>query len=173
MDNNNNKKFIQDLYERLDFPGALGGIQRFHDELKTRFPEKNISLNDVKNALREVPLYELHIPRKEKFQRRAIKRPAGAGISFQADIIYLPKHKGYKYGVILVDLYSRYIYMKPLKNKTANATRDALENIIEENNLFKMKQISSDKGKEFLAIQKYFKEKGIGFFFLGGATKAS
>ena len=168
----NNLEFIKEKYQDINFPTAFGGINRFHNELKKTFPEKKITLEEIKSALKELPLYELQIPRKEKFQRRAIKRPPGAGISFQADLAYLPNHKRMPYGLILVDQYSKYIYLEPLKKKTGPAVKSALDKIIEENNLFKINQISCDRGTEFIAIKKYFKEKNIGFFFLEGKGKA-
>ena len=174
-DNENEEKlkFIRKTYENLNFPGALGGINRYLNELKKRFPEKNITLKEVKKALKELPMYELHVPRKEKFQRRVIKRPPGAGIKFEIDVVYLPNHKRFPYGLILVDQYSRYIYLEPIKKKTRLAVQNALDKIIEENKLFKIGQISADSGLEFKSVEKYFKKKGISFFFMKQKPKAS
>ena len=168
----NNFEFIKEKYQDINFPTAFGGINRFYNELKKKFPEKKITLKQVQDSVKELPLYELQIPRKEKFQRRVIKRPPGAGISFQADLAYLPNHKKMPYALILVDQYSKYIYLEPLKKKTGPVVKDALNKIIEKNSLFKINQISCDRGTEFIAIKKYFKEKNIGFFFLEGKGKA-
>ena len=165
--------FIKAKYQDLSFPGAFGGTVRFLKELKKRYPEKKLTLQQVKNAVRQIPLYSLQVQRKEKFRRRVIKRPPGAGICFQADVIYLPNHRNYPYGLVLVDQYSRYIYLEPLKKKTGPAVQNALDKIIDENNLFKIKTIGSDRGTEFIYVKKYFKQKGISFFFLEQKPKAS
>ena len=169
----NNKELIKKEYQSLEFPGALGGINRFLRELKKAYPDKNITLKQVKQAVEEIPIYNLHVQRRKKFKRRVIKRPPGAGICFQSDIIYLPNHKNCPYGLVLVDQYSRFIYLEPLKRKSGPAVQNALNKIIEENKLFKIKTIGSDRGTEYIYMKKFLKEKGIGLFFLENSPKAS
>ena len=141
-----NTEFIKSKYIDINFPGALGGLNIFLGQLKKAYPDKNFTLQQVKTAVKQIPLYQLQIQRKEKFTRRVIKRPSGAGISFQSDIMYLPNHKNYPYGLVLVDQYSRFIYLEPLKKKSGPAVQLALEKIIESNKLFKINAIGCDRG---------------------------
>ena len=73
----------------------------------------------------------------------------------------------------MVDLYSRFLFLRPLKDKTAAAVRAALDAIIEENELFKIRTIATDAGKEFVANIPYYRDKGIKWFILKGKVKAS
>ena len=64
--------------------------------------------------------------------------------------------------------------MRPLKTKSKTAVREALEDIIEKNQLTKIQTIGSDFGSEFKANATYFKDKyGIIWFWLRSKVKAS
>ena len=62
-------------------------------------------------------------------------------VSFQVDVCYLPNIQNFKYALLVVDLFSNYIYVKPLKNKSAESVRNSLDAIISENRLFKAKLV--------------------------------
>ena len=80
--------------------------------------------------------------------------------------MYLPKIHGFRYAILMVDQFSNYIYVKPLKNKTAESVRKAIDDFIEENSLFKINTIASDMGKEYQGNVTYYKKKNIKWFFL-------
>ena len=80
--------------------------------------------------------------------------------------MYLPRIHGFRYGLLMVDQFSNYIYVKPLKTKTAESVRKAIDTIIEENELFKINTIASDMGKEYQGNVTYYKKKNIKWFFL-------
>ena len=61
-------------------------------------------------------------------------------VSFQIDVCYVPKIQGFCYALVVVDQYSNFLYVKPLKKKSAESVRKALDEIIEENKLFKARQ---------------------------------
>ena len=74
------------------------------------------------------------------------------GYNFMADLLILPTEKfGYKYLLVIVDIWSGTFDMEPMKTKTAQATKQAFLNIlkrkyINENN---MASIRTDSGSEF------------------------
>ena len=97
-------------------------------------------------------------------------------VAFETDILYLPKTRGarHQYAVILVDIYSRFVFLRPLRTKSADSVKDALEDIIKTNKLTKITSINSDRGNEYVANASYFKEKyGIVWFWLKGRNKAA
>ena len=87
--------------------------------------------------------------------------------------MYLPRARSFPYALILVDLLTQYVLIEPLKKKTAENVKIALEKIIEENDLIKINTISSDSGTEFTANISHFKKKGIKWFLLKSDVKAS
>ena len=89
--------------------------------------------------------------------------------------MYLPRTRGarHQYAVIVVDGYSRFVFLRPLKTKSGKEVREALVDIIEKNDLYKAQTFSSDLGTEFVSNASYFKEKyGIIWFWLKSKTKA-
>lgn len=65
-----------------------------------------------------------------------------------ADLIEMPNDKGYKYGLTVMDLYTKYAWVKPLKNKTGEHVFNAFKEIIKESNR-KPNKLFVDNGKEF------------------------
>ena len=62
---------------------------------------------------------------------------------------YGPKNnRGYRYVLVIIDNFSKYGWTVPLKNKSAQTTKDSFENIIISSKR-KPNLIESDRGKEF------------------------
>ena len=158
------------LYSDAAFQGSFGGVNRFRDYLSRK---ENISLTftEARNILREVPNYEMHVANKANFKRRHI-RYKGAGIDFQADLGFMPKFGRFSTFLLVVDLYSNYIYVEALLSKTAEAVKKALNKIIQENRLFKVTSLGTDAGGEFIGNREFLKSKNITLITLRGKNKA-
>ena len=93
----------------------------------------------------------------------------GLGDSLQVDLLdlsnYKSKNKGYRYILLVVDVYSRYAFARKLKAKNARAVPDAFADILEELAL-PVNSIVSDKGTEFLnaPFQRSVKDRNIKHF---------
>jgi hypothetical protein len=91
---------------------------------------------------------ELHKPARKKFKRRRIIIK-GLNETLQADLVemipYAKENQQFKY--ILVDCFSKYVWMAPLKTKNSIDVSTAMENI-----LLKVKpppkNLQTDNGKE-------------------------
>jgi hypothetical protein len=80
----------------------------------------------------------------------------------QADILFLPNDKGYKYALVVVDLYDRRTDAEPLKSKSAEATLEGFKKIYSRKILNLPKLLEVDPGTEFQGVVKnYFNSKGI------------
>lgn len=87
---------------------------------------------------------ELHKPIRKNFIRRhTILR--GIGDLWQADLADLQKYanfnKNYKYILAVIDCFSKFLYVRPLKTKTAHEVTDAFESILKEVNLLSTNNI--------------------------------
>jgi hypothetical protein len=69
------------------------------------------------------------------------------------------RNRGYAYGLVIIDIYSRYLWVLPMKRKFAVNARDVFKTWYKEtvpSELKKIWRIKSDNGKEFLgAFKKY------------------
>jgi len=88
---------------------------------------------------------------------------------WSADLINMPIENGYKYCLTVIDLYTRYAWVVPLKNKTGITVKNAFEKIFKESNR-KPKKLWVDKGKEF--YNKNVKELGMEIYSTENEGKA-
>ena len=59
-------------------------------------------------------------------------------------------NKNYKYMLTCIDVYSRFVYIIPMKNKSTSTIIDAFEQIFK---IAKPEQLTVDQGSEFISIQ--------------------
>src|SRR5436190_19304582 len=108
-------------------------------------------LSDIKGKIAR----ELHKSARKNFPRRRVK-VLGIGDLLQADLVemipYSKENSGYKYLLTLIDCFSKKGYAAPVKDKTAENVKHALESILPQN----VKNLQTDDGKEFFR-QRIFK----------------
>lgn len=99
---------------------------------------------------------EIHKPARKNFSRRRVI-VKGLNDTFQADLIELTKfakqNKTYKYVLTVIDIFSKYAWVRPLKSKTGTEVTNAMKSIFE-SDLRIPKKMHTDEGKEF--YNKYF-----------------
>ena len=94
--------------------------------------------------------------------RRLLKvKVFGKDHIWSADLINMPPERGHKYCLTVIDLYTRFAWVIPLKRKTAVDVKEAFEKIIEEGR--RPKKLWVDRGNEFnkihtLQIEPYHTE---------------
>ena len=100
---------------------------------------------------------ELHKPVTRKFQKRRVISNNIDDI-WAADLVEMQKfsrwNKGIRYLLMVIDVFSKYGWIRELKNKKAETVYEAFRDIIMKSNR-KPKMLWTDKGSEF--IGKYFR----------------
>lgn len=148
---------LKDIYYDPAKAGSFGGVSAL---------AKAASNKSVKDWLISQETYTLHKPVRRHFQRR---RTFCLGVDhlWQVDLVDLSslvKHNdGYRFLLSCVDCFSRYAWVVPVKNKTADSILKAFDSII---NIRKPTYLQSDKGSEFLnsSFQSYLKQNDIQFY---------
>ena len=80
-----------------------------------------------------------------------------------ADLSSLSKYNdNYKYLLNVIDIFSRYAWSVPLKDKTSNSITSALKSLFQDRKPF---TIQSDKCTKFVnaTVQQYLKRQGVNF----------
>ena len=99
---------------------------------------------------------ELHKMARKKFQKRKVVANNIDEI-WAADLVemqtFSKTNKGYKYLLMVIDIFSKYGWIVPLKTKTGTAVTDAFHHIFKEGRI--PSKLWTDKGKEF--YNKIFK----------------
>lgn len=111
---------------------------------------------------------EVHRYARKNFRRRKYMM-YGIAETLQADLIEMQPYKsvnsGYRYILIVIDIFSKMAYAEPLKDKTGVATTEAMKRILlrvyRHNPNHRVKNLHTDDGKEFFnnhmkqLMQKY------------------
>ena len=168
-------KILSELYYSFDSPVAFGGKQSLFKEAKKR--KIKIKIKDVEKWLRSQPSYTLHKPVRINPKTRKVL-VFEKDESWQIDLVDLTKlskmNDGYKFLLVAIDVFSKYVWIEPMKSKSAVEVEKALSKIFLESKR-KPQTIQTDKGKEFLnrLVEELLKRHGIKLYTTFSERKAS
>lgn len=103
-----------------------------------------------RNVKREV-IQEIHRPARKNFKRRHVIVKSIKDL-MQADLVEMQKfskiNKGFRYILVLINVFSKYLWAFPLKSKTGKEVANVIENVFKvKKNV--VKNLQTDMGKEF------------------------
>ena len=152
---------LKTSYFNPESSGSFGGVERLR-----RVTGANRA--EVKNFLQTQDTYTLHKPVRKKFQRRRVIA-GGLNHQHQIDLVDVQNFKkdndNISYLLTGIDVFSKYAYVVPLKNKSSGTLLEVFKKLFPQNKnnpLF----IQTDLGTEFTnkKVQNYLKKVGIIFF---------
>jgi len=116
---------------------------------------------------------EIHAPRRKNFARRRVVT-TGIDDLWQADLIEMRQTVGPKLALTVIDTFSKYGFVIPLKDKSAFEVSKAFSQIIKENGRYPT-HLHTDRGKEFYnsEFKKVMKDYGINHYSTFSDLKAS
>ncbi|GFX95812.1 putative uncharacterized transposon-derived protein F54H12.3 [Trichonephila clavipes] len=161
---------IEPVYKNPENPASFGGVNALYRALDNRVKTK-----DIKQWLETKESYTLHKPARRRFKRNRVL-VGGIEEQFQADLLDLQSlsqyNNGYKYLLTCIDVFSKYAWAIPLRDKKSKSILKGFEKIFRER---KPLSLQTDKGTEFKnkAVQTYFKKMNVHFFTTNNETKAS
>lgn len=134
----------------------------------------------ISNVKKEIG-YELHKPARKNYLRRHVSL-RGFKDLFEADLIdlyqYREENNGYKYILIVICCFSKYVFARPLETKKGNEITEAMHSILKSNEkkfLKPPKFLHVDRGGEFYSapFKKLMKNFKITMYSTGSKIKAS
>ena len=125
----------------------------------------NSKKKDVQDWLASQNAYTLHKPVRKRFPRNpyTVTNIDDVWEADVSDLNSLSKYNNnYKYLFCVIDVFSRYAWIVPLKDKRGNSITTALKSLFRDR---KPITIQSDKGTEFVnaTVQQYLKRQGVSF----------
>ena len=96
---------------------------------------------------------------------------------WEADLAFVQdeakENDGVNYLYVVIDVLSKYVWVRPMKNKTAHSLLEAFDSILSKGR--KPEKLRTEKGTEFLneSFQQYLKKKNIQFYTANNEPKAS
>ena len=130
----------------------------------------------VKSWLKAQPTYTLHRQARIHYPtRKYIVHDIDE--QWQADLcdvaLIARENDGYRFILTVIDIFSRYAWARPLKNKTGIAVAEAFKDIFSEGRI--PRRIQTDQGKEFenQHVRSLFNKHNIELFSVKSAYKAA
>lgn len=120
---------------------------------------------------------ELHKPARINFKRRKVE-VRGLNELFQADLVEMLPHakcnKNYRYILIVIDVFSKYVWAVPLKSKSGEDVTQAMREILVTDNRIPI-NLQTDMGKEFYnsKFQELMKKYNIRHYSTYSSKKSS
>ena len=124
---------------------------------------------------------EIHSPARRIFPRRKYTMH-GISETLQMDLMefqtYKQENKNYRYILVVIDVFSKYVYAEPLKDKTGLTTTKAMEKILKKvyrRTNRSIINIQSDLGTEFWnsTMKRLFEKHNINHYSSFSFLKSS
>ena len=149
-------EYLTQMYYNPKRAGALGGVERLYRDVK-KDGKYDISRAQLKKWLMKQDTYTLHKPARRHYKRNRVI-VGGMDELWQMDLADMQtmaaENDGYRYLLVCIDVFSKYLWVIPLKTKTGPALVTAFKKILESGR--KPEKIQTDQGTEF--FNKHFKD---------------
>lgn len=174
MDKTQKEHILSTYYFNAKNPGGYLGASKLHKILDKKYP-RIFSVQFINKWLNNQDSYALQ---KQVRHRYRSPRVQVAGLNDQADIDLMSVENiskyndGVKYLLIVIDIFSRFLFVRPLINKKTETVLTAIKDIFKHRHF---KKVRSDKGSEFINKQfrKYMKDQDVYFFTTQNVPKAN
>ena len=139
---------LNEIYTDVKNPASFSSPWKLYKAVKKR--DLSVTLRDVERFLEGQRSYTLHHHFNTCFKRRKALAH-GIGYQFQADLIdYAPlkrENNGTTFLLSVIDVFSQYVMLMPLKNKRGETVCEGFEKIF--CHMGALLKLQTDKGKEF------------------------
>ena len=159
---------LKRIYYNTKHPAGYGSVRNL-------MKASGLSKRIVERWLRSQPTYTLHKRRKKRFpmSRYYVRKP---NLQFQADLVdyrkFASHNQGYKYMLMIMDLFTRQAWAFPLKTKSGREVADIFRPFFQQH---QTQRLQVDEGKEFLNanVESVLKGYGIELFHIYSQNKAA
>lgn len=158
-------RVLNNIYFDASHPASFSSVLKLYKAAKQI--RSDITLADTKHFLQNTRTYTTHKRKEKKFPRRKTI-VSGIDDQWQIDLINIMPLSKYNHRFVyllsVIDCFSRYAYIEPLRNKTAEETLKAFKIILQRANR-PPKIIQKDDGTEFKAVfGEFLRDNNIHFF---------
>lgn len=154
---------IHNIYYDVSHPAGYSSINKLSNIMKSKMTRK-----EVKNWLESQETYTLHKPVQRRFPRNKYIL-SNYNELWQADLSdlrsYSEYNDGYKYILCVIDVFSKYAFVRPMQKKNSDTIKKCFANIFSEAKATP-RHLQSDKGTEFISkdVQNFLKSYNINYY---------
>ena len=143
------KEYLQKIYYDPSHPASYEGLNNLYNAVKQEGKFK-ISHKQIKDWLENQDTYSLNKAVRRNFQRGRVI-VSGIDDQWDADLASFAhdadQNDGYKYLLVVIDIFSHYAWIEPLKDKTAKQITAAFNKILSEGH--KPRRLRTDAATDF------------------------
>ena len=147
------QEYLHKIYYDPKHPASFAGPQKIYKVIKDE-GKFNIGMYKIRKFLHNQESYGLHKPVRRRFKRNHVVS-AGKDDLWMADLIDMVKYKdwndGYRFIMLVIDTFSKYVWLRPLKQKSGHDVAEAFKNIFHSYGK-SPKKLITDKGKLLAAF---------------------
>ena len=167
--------YLRNIYYNPKNPGAFAGPQKLH-KIVEREGIHNISLYRIRRWLQDQEAYSLQRNVRYKHKRnRIVARGRDTMWDIDlADVSNIQKYNdGIQFWLVAIDVFSRYLWIRPLLDKKHDNVVNALKDIFKQGRI--PQSIRSDRGSEFVNrwVESLMKDRNIYYYTTQNQTKAN
>ena len=167
--------YLSSVYYNPKRSGGFGGVERLYSDVK-KDGKFDISRAKIRKWLMGQDTYTLHKPARRRFKRNRVI-VGGIDELWQMDLADMQplatENDGYRYLLVCIDVFSKFAWIIPLKNKTGPSLVEAFKLILKSGR--KPQKIQTDQGTEFFnrPFKALMKQEDIQLYNTYNETKAS
>jgi len=170
--------YLSSIYNNAKKPGSFLGVEKLYDAVKAEGIYE-ISFKDIKVWLQKHEPYSLNRAVKRVKQRNRVI-VMGIDDQFEADLAdlsdesYVKANQGVKYLLVVIDVFSRFLWVETLTDKKPESIISAFKKIFDESKRIP-KRLRTDRGSEFTAkdVQSFMRSKKIAQIFTSNELQAN
>lgn len=177
MNDKEKDRILRRYYFEEKNPAAYAGPRKLFSVLNKKYPEI-FTIAYIRQWLNNQDAYSLQKPRRYKFKTASV-RVTAIGEQLDIDLLSMAnlasENDGVRFLLCAIDILSRKVWVRTLKNKSAKEVLNAMKDILKDIAPMKILKIRADKGSEFSNqwFKKYMKDINIYFFTTNNPPKSN
>ena len=153
-----------------DFPFSFGGKYRSYNEYKNlsrKQIDESFNFNDIYSRFKQYRKLKYDNPVYSRMKREQFQ----ADVCYMTDKLLVQATKGYKYLLVVIDVFTKYSWVFPLKSIKASEIVECFKELFKSD---KPRNLTTDAGLEFvnLDVKRVLKKFKIKHYIARGRTKA-
>lgn len=160
------EEFLSRIFYDPKHSASYQGAQKLYEAAKGEFPGV-LGIRKIRKWLEKQEVYSINRPLKRTFRRNRVVVQKRFD-QFDADLADFQKlagkNNGVKFLLVVIDVFSRYVWVEPLKSKANSVVVNGFKAIFARGQ--QPRRLRTDSGKEFTGdvSQKYFDKQNIEHF---------
>ena len=124
-------RFLSRVYISPEHAASFTGLDKLYRAVKNQFP--SVTRKEIQKWAENNLSYSLHKPSRRTLKRNKVYAPEIDSL-WEADLAFVQdvakENDGVNYLLEVIDVFSKYVWVRPMKNKTARSLLEVFDSIL-------------------------------------------